>query len=75
MLTNILSHKGYHAEIGFDDSADEFHGRVIGIKDVIDFYGKTPADLKQEFQNSIDEYLNWCQADGKEPSKTCPGVG
>jgi predicted HicB family RNase H-like nuclease len=67
MLTNILSYKEFHVEIGFDDSADEFHGRVIGIKDFIDFYGKTPADLKQEFQNSINEYLDWCQEEGKEP--------
>src|SRR3954451_1612399 len=45
MLTDILSYKDYHAEVSFDASADEFHVRVIGIKDVIDFYGKTPADL------------------------------
>jgi predicted HicB family RNase H-like nuclease len=62
MLTDTLTYKDYHAEINFDASADEFHSRVIGIKDVIDFYGKTPADLKQEFQDSIDDYLDWCQA-------------
>jgi len=73
VLTNILSYKGYYAEIGFDDSADEFHGRVIGIKDVIDFYGQTPADLKRELQNSIDEYIEWCQEEGEEPDKTWSG--
>jgi predicted HicB family RNase H-like nuclease len=75
MLINTLSYKKYHAEIGFDASADEFHGRVIGIKDLIDFYGKTPADLKRELQKSIDEYLDWCQTEEMEPDKSRSGLG
>ena len=40
MLTNLLKYKDYYAHIAFDPSADAFHGRVIGIQDVIDFYGR-----------------------------------
>jgi predicted HicB family RNase H-like nuclease len=36
MLTNLLKYKDYYARIAFDPSADAFHGRVIGIQDVID---------------------------------------
>jgi len=42
MLTNLLRYKDYYAHIAFDPSADTFHGRVIGIQDAIDFYGRTP---------------------------------
>ena len=45
MPTDTLSYRDHHTEISFDTSGDEFHGRVTGINDVIDFYGKTPADL------------------------------
>jgi predicted HicB family RNase H-like nuclease len=72
MPTDTLSYKDQHVEIRFDASANEFHGRVIGINDVIDFYGKTPADLKREFQNSIDDYLDWCQTEAKEPDEQRP---
>jgi hypothetical protein len=75
LLTNTLIYKDYHVKVGFDDSANEFHGCAIGIKDVIDFYGKTPADLKREFQNSVDAYLDWCQSEAKEPDKSRPAVG
>jgi predicted HicB family RNase H-like nuclease len=75
MLTDTLNYKDYHAEISFDASANEFHGRVIGINDVIDFYAKTPADLKREFQDSIDDYLNWCQTEAKEPDEQRPALG
>jgi predicted HicB family RNase H-like nuclease len=46
MLTNLLKYKGSYARIAFDPSADAFHGRVIGIQDVIDFYGRTPDELR-----------------------------
>lgn len=73
MLTNILNYRGYYAEFGYDDSADAFHGRIIGLNDVIDFYGRTVDDLKAEFRTSVDEYLEWCRDEGEEPEKTWSG--
>ena len=31
MIANVLRYGDYYAEFGYDDSADAFHGRVIGI--------------------------------------------
>ena len=73
MLTNLLKYKGYYARIAFDPSADAFHGCVIGIQDVIDFYGRTPDELRKEFKNSVEEYLAWCAEEGTKPEKTWLG--
>ena len=73
MLTNMLNYQGYYAEFGYDDSADALHGRVIGLTDVIDFYGRTIDELKDEFRASIDEYVAWCREEGTEPEKTWSG--
>jgi len=73
MLTNLLKYKGYYARIAFDPSADAFHGRVIGIQDVIDFYGRTPDELRKEFKNSVEEYLAWCVEEGTKPEKAWLG--
>ena len=73
MLTNLLMYKDYYAQIAFDPSADAFHGRVIGIQDVIDFYGRTPEQLREEFKHSVDEYLAWCAEEGTKPEKTWLG--
>jgi len=67
MLTNLLRYKDYYAHIAFDPSADAFHGRVIGIQDVIDFYGRTPEELCEECKNSVEDYLTWCAAEGTKP--------
>lgn len=73
MLSNVMRYRGYAAEIGYDDSANSFHGRVIGMRDVIDFYGRTPEELRQEFKASIEEYLAWCEEEGERPEKTWLG--
>ena len=73
MLTNLLRYKDYYAHIAFDPSADAFHGRVIGIQDVIDFYGRTPEELREEFKNSVEDYLTWCAEEGTKPEKTWVG--
>ena len=64
LRTNLLKYKDYYASITFDPSADAFHGRVIGIRDVIDFFGRTPDELRAELKNSVDEYLAWCEEEG-----------
>ena len=73
MLTNLLKYKDYYARITFDPSADAFHGRVIGIQDVIDFYGCTPDELREECKNSVEDYLAWCADVGTKPEKTWLG--
>ena len=73
MLTNLLQYKDYYAKIAFDPSADAFHGRVLGIQDVIDFYGHTPEELRRELESSVEEYLAWCEEEGVAPEKTWSG--
>ena len=72
-MTNLLKYKDYYARIAFDPSADSFHGRVIGIRDVIDFYGRTPEELRKELKVSVDDYLAWCAEEGTNPEKTWQG--
>jgi predicted HicB family RNase H-like nuclease len=66
-------YKDYYAQIAFDPSADAFHGRVIGMQDVIDFYGRTPDELREEFKNSVEEYVAWCAEEGTKSEKTWLG--
>jgi predicted HicB family RNase H-like nuclease len=70
---NLMRYKDHIASIEYDDSADSFHGLVLGMRDVIDFYGSNPAELREEFKNSVEEYLAWCAEEGKPPEKTFQG--
>ena len=72
-MMNTMTYDNYKALIEYDDTADMFHGRVVGIKDVIDFYGKTPNELRKEFKQSIDAYLTMCESSSTSPEKPFSG--
>ncbi len=69
----MMEYKGYFAKIEFDDDANIFHGEVINLRDVITFEGETVKELKQAFQDSIDDYLNFCADRGEAPEKPYSG--
>jgi len=69
----MMEYKGYTAKVGFDDEAEIFHGEVIGIKDVVTFQGRAAKELKKAFQESVDDYLSFCQERGEAPNKPFTG--
>jgi predicted HicB family RNase H-like nuclease len=54
----VLEYKGYIGTVEADGGT--FVGRVIGLRDVITFEGKTFAEVKRAFRGSIDDYLAFC---------------
>ena len=70
----MMEHKGYYAgKVTFDDEAGIFHGEVAGTRDVITFQGKSAAQLKKAFKDSVNEYLAFCSERGREAEKPFSG--
>jgi predicted HicB family RNase H-like nuclease len=68
-----MKYKGYESVVEFDDEAEIFHGEIINIRDVVTFQGRSVEELKQAFQDSVDDYLEFCQQRGEEPDKPFSG--
>ena len=58
----MMQYKGYQARVDYDDEAGVFHGEVLNIKDVITFEGTCVEDLRQAFQDSVEDYLEYCRS-------------
>lgn len=71
---NLMEYKGYHAKITFDSEDNIFVGEVVGIKDSLNFHGSSVEELKEMFQQSIDNYLCMCENFNKTPDKEYSGV-
>ena len=71
---NTMNCQGYLARIDFDPEIGSFHGRVLNLNDVVNFYGKSVADLKREFEKSLDVYLEVCKENGRDPDKPYSGT-
>ncbi len=70
---NTLTFKGYTARIDFDDRDNILVGRLLGINDVIAFHADNVNDLREAFEEAVDDYLEACAAIGKSPDKTVNG--
>ena len=63
----------FQAKVAFDEDFDIFHGEVINTRDVITFQGKSVAELRAAFRDSVDEYLKFCAERGRAPDKPFSG--
>jgi predicted HicB family RNase H-like nuclease len=69
----MMEYKGYIGKVEFDDEAGVFHGEVINTRDVITFQGKSVAELKKAFRESVQDYLACCAARSEQPEKPFSG--
>ena len=73
-MNNIMKYKGYWAEIKYSDEDECFCGSIDGLKNVsISFEGVTVKELKKDFKDAINSYLDTCKELNKEPEKQCKG--
>jgi predicted HicB family RNase H-like nuclease len=72
-MNNIIEYKNYHAKIEYSASDNCLHGKILGIKDLVIFEGVSTEDIILAFQDSVDDYLEFCEKRGIEPSKEFSG--
>ncbi len=68
-----MTYKGYQAKVELDELASVFHGEVINTRDVITFQGTSVEELKKAFEDSVNDYLEFCASRGENPEKPFSG--
>lgn len=69
----MMTYKGYSGTVRFDDEGEILHGEVLGLRDVVTFQGTTVEELKRAFEESIDDYLEFCEERGEKADKPFSG--
>ncbi len=74
MIMDYLEYKGYKGSVEYSKEDDCLFGKVQGMsKDLIAYEGQTLAELRKDFEDGIDSYIEGCKADGVEPAKPYSG--
>lgn len=73
-MSNIIEYKGYYGNIEFSEKDKIFYGKVQGIKSLISYEGENADELINDFHTAIDDYLEMCNQNGKEPEKAYKGT-
>ncbi len=72
-MSTTLQHHGYDGSVEYSAEDKMLHGRVVGIRDMISFGGKSVRELEKNFRDAVDEYLEFCKKQGKTPNKPFKG--
>lgn len=68
-----LNYKGYTGSIEYSKEDDLLYGKVLGIKGLISYEGKTGKELELDFMEAIEEYLTTCKQSGNMAEKPFKG--
>jgi len=73
-MREYLKYKDYVGSINIDFKDDILHGEIEFINDLVTYTGSTIAELRNSFQEAVDDYLETCTEIGKEPDKPFSGT-
>ena len=63
-----MKYKGYDGSIQYSKEDGVYHGKIQNIDDLVNYESKKLKDIKEAFVKAVDDYLEFCKADGKEPN-------
>jgi predicted HicB family RNase H-like nuclease len=66
-MSQTLEYKGYSGSVLYSADDKILHGRVVGIRDVITYEGTNVRSLEKNFKAAVDEYLQFCKQENKQP--------
>jgi predicted HicB family RNase H-like nuclease len=72
-MKDKLKYKDFIGSVHYSDEDEVFFGKIEGINDLITFEGKTVADLKNAFIESIEDYIAICSESKKPIHKSYKG--
>ena len=70
---NMMTYKGYAARTEYSDEDTCFIGYITGIKDIVGFHEESVAELRDAFEEAVDDYLEACVSLNRLPSKPFSG--
>ena len=72
-MNNTIQYKGYIGSVEFSEEDSIFYGKVMGIRSLISYEGESARELLEDFHGAVDDYLESCKAEGKEPEVAFKG--
>ena len=73
-MANTIEYKGYIGSIEYSPEDKCFFGKLEMIEDLVTFEADNATELEDNFKYAVNEYLETCEALGREPQKVYKGV-
>lgn len=65
-MSNRMKYLNFSGSIEYDLDDKIFFGKVLDINDLVNFEGDNKEELQQNFQNAINDYIEFCKKINKD---------
>lgn len=72
-MKDILQYKDFIGSVHFSADDGVFFGKIEGINDLVTFEGTTVEEIKNAFQEAVEDYIDICKQTGKSLQKSYKG--
>ena len=72
-MKDMMTYKGYWGSVHFNDEDNVFYGRVEFVRALVSYEGTDVVSLREAFQEAVDDYLQTCEDQKRQPEKPFKG--
>ena len=72
-MKDMLAYKGYFGSIHYNQDDHIFYGKIEFIRALVSYEGRDGESLESAFEEAVDDYLQTCKGQGKDPEKPFKG--
>ena len=56
-----MEYQGFYGTVEYSNEDGVFHGKIIGINDLVTFEGDSITSLKDNFVQAVEDYFTLCE--------------
>ena len=72
-MKDVMFYRDFIGSIHYSTEDEIFYGKIEGIDDSISFEGNCVEVLKASFHEAVEDYLELCELNEKDPQKAYKG--
>lgn len=63
---DTLKYKGYEGSIEYSTEDKVYHGKILNVKDLVDYNSETEDDIENQFHLAVDDYIDFKKEIGRD---------
>lgn len=72
-MSSLMEYKGYNGSVEYSAEDKVFFGKIDAIRDLVSFEGTDVESLENAFKEAVNDYLDLCKEEGRNPDKPYKG--
>jgi len=72
-MKDMMVYKGYYGSVHYSDEDQIFHGKIEFIRSLLSYEGTNVKELRKAFEDAVNDYLELCKEDNREPEMPFKG--